>query len=423
MDGHNLEMGLGTGIATYASSTAELLSSMGHRLDVLYSKPVARGASDLVKEVQFFESPPQGKRGRAAEVVRGARMALRLCRTRPFRVPISSVTVAESRGEAVPVGAGVWNSPQLYWGAITRQLVTGGFTTLSNRGIQADVAHWTSPLPVRLKGAANVYCIHDMIPLRLPSTSGINKQAYFKLLNWIASTADLVLTVSEAARADIVELLEIDPAKVVNTYQCLPAAPGVEPAVANAALGGLGLKPRGYVLTCGAIEERKNFGRLTAAHRASSLKIPLVRTGPGKLPGDVVRRAAPGGVLDLGYVTRAELEGLIAGAACVAFPSLYEGFGLPIVEAFRCGAPVLTSDRNAMAEVAGEAACLVNPYDVASIAAGLDRVCGDRAYAEELVQRGDERLQAFAPDAIARRLAGAYARLERSGPANAPTAG
>ena len=141
------------------------------------------------------------------------------------------------------------------------------------------------------------------------------------------------------------------------------------------------------MLTYGGYEPRKNFDRLIEAHLASGMDIPLIRTGPGDLEGAAGRLLKSAGKLrngrprvrQLGYVGAGQLVDLIRGAACVAYPSQYEGFGLPIVEGFRCGTPVLTSNSNSMVEVAGDAAHLVDPYSVSDIRDGLVKICGDAA--------------------------------------------
>jgi alpha-1,3-rhamnosyl/mannosyltransferase len=109
-----------------------------------------------------------------------------------------------------------------------------------------------------------------------------------------------------------------------------------------------------------------------------------------------------------GWLSDADLEGLYAAAACVAFPSLAEGFGLPVLEAMRRGVPVACSNVSALPEVAGDAAELFDPYDARAIAHALDRVLGDRARRVELVVRGTEQAARFSWDAAAARTADVY---------------
>ena len=423
VDGHNLELGIGTGISTYTRSLTQVLKELGHEVDLLFSKRVSPKASPLMQEVQFFDLARPYRLRRVRDLSRGGRLALTPGATHPSRVAMNGAVVADPRTEGLPRHDRVWNSPRVFNAAKEWQRVTGRFTTLSNRELRADVAHWTFPVPVRLDGAANIYCIHDVIPLRLPATSSAHKGMFLRMLQTIGREADLIVTVSEAARRDILDILDIDEDRVVNTYQCLPdPEPGM--AGGDAELedqldGVYGLQRGRYVLTYGGYEPRKNFDRLIEAHLASGMDIPLIRTGPGDLEGAAGRLLKSAGTLkngkprvrQLGYVGAGQLVDLIRGAACVAYPSQYEGFGLPIVEGFRCGTPVLTSNSNSMVEVAGDAAHLVDPYSVSEIRDGLVKICGDANYAAELVRRGHERFKLYTPAAAAERLDAAYAKL------------
>jgi glycosyltransferase involved in cell wall biosynthesis len=266
----------------------------------------------------------------------------------------------------------------------------------------------------------------------MPYATLDRKAEHLRLLRTLADRADLIVTVSESSKADLIELLGVDEKRVVNTYQPagIPEAYLKTPAdeLAASLHGVFGLEPGRYVLAYGAVEPKKNFGRLIEAFLAANLEIPLIIVGPdGWLAdrelalldeerqrvlvheGEILRIKRP--VRRLGYVPFRQLVHLIRGAACVAFPSLYEGFGLPILEAMHCGTPVLTSNRGATAEIAGDAAVLVDPYRVDQITRGLRELCLDPARGEALVERGHRRKLHFSPDACARRLADAYATL------------
>jgi glycosyltransferase involved in cell wall biosynthesis len=141
--------------------------------------------------------------------------------------------------------------------------------------------------------------------------------------------------------------------------------------------------PDRYVLFVGTLEPRKNLPRLAAAWRRLDLgaDVPLVLVGPEGW-GEV--GVTGPGVVPVGFVTGAERDALYAGASVVAYPSLREGFGLPVLEAMAQGAAVVTSIGTATEEVAGDAAILVDPLDEAAIAAGLERLLGDPAAAAGL---------------------------------------
>ncbi|WP_339517043.1 glycosyltransferase family 4 protein [Comamonas sp. MYb69] len=158
-----------------------------------------------------------------------------------------------------------------------------------------------------------------------------------------------------------------------------------------------GLQPRSYALYVGTIEPRKNIGRLLQAYEqldpALRKACPLVLAGgKGWKSEDVHRRmeqaANEGWLHYLSYVDQADLPMLYAGARLFAYPSLYEGFGLPIVEAMASGTPVLTSDASCMPEVAGGAAALVNPLDVDDILRGLQSHLGDEVWLRDASAKG-----------------------------------
>jgi glycosyltransferase involved in cell wall biosynthesis len=182
--------------------------------------------------------------------------------------------------------------------------------------------------------------------------------------------------------------------------------PGVEAVPQRplpAELVAQGLRPGGYVLFVGTLEPRKNLRRLLEAYarlpQALQAAFPLVIAGGAGWGGVAVQRWAEelgvAAVRVLGYVADETLEALQAQAAVLAMPSVYEGFGLPLLEAMRFGVPVLTANVASMPEVAGEAGVLVDPYEVDSIAAGLARLLGDAALRARLGAAGRSRSQAF----------------------------
>jgi glycosyltransferase involved in cell wall biosynthesis len=164
--------------------------------------------------------------------------------------------------------------------------------------------------------------------------------------------------------------------------------------------------PERYVLFVGTVEPRKNLARLARAWRASvGPDVPLVLVGPagwgeGAPTGD--------GVLSIGVVSASDRDALYAGASVVAYPSLREGFGLPVLEAMAQGAPVVTSSGTATAEVAGDAAVLVDPLDERAIGDALARLLGDPDGARTLGEAGRARAATFTWDRCAAGYAAAY---------------
>lgn len=419
IDGYNLQLEQGTGVATYARGLSHLLRDSGHEVDVLYARPVDPDSSEMLREIQFFERStvtPKSVRAYLARLRGTTKLILRPTAVRPTPIKLGQTVVQRPFRDRLPPCDRIWNQAGLFETAVACHRLTGRFTSINNKDLGVAVAHWTYPLPLRVKGVPNIVTIHDLVPLRLPYTTIDHKRSVLKMYRTLAERADLIVTVSESSRRDIIEILNVPEERVVNTYQTvsIPADALNTPddELARALRGVFGLERGRYILAYGAVEPKKNFGRLIEAYLTSDMRLPLVIAGPdGWLAKDEMR-LRPGNerrVMRVGYVPFRQLVNLVRGATCLAMPSLYEGFGLPIVEAMTCGTPVVTSDLGATAEIAGDAAALVDPYDVASIRAGLRDVCLDADRRAAMIERGHAQRQRFSAEACKRRLAEAYA--------------
>lgn len=265
----------------------------------------------------------------------------------------------------------------------------------------SGLIHWTYPVAARIEGWRNVYTIHDVIPLTHPGLTGINAATLRTRLEAILPHAEAIITVSEHSRREIIRTLGVAPGRVRDAGIAVEAFPPEPPPLP------MGLTAGGYFLFPGMVEPRKNLPRLAAAWRESGVRRPLIVTGPR---GNDLADAS--GIIRLPYLPRATLLALIAGARALLFPSLAEGFGLPVAEAMALGVAVLTSAGGALEETAGGAALLVDPEDIAAIAAGIARLDGDDDLCASLRDAGLRRAQAaFGIEAFGRRLLEAYAEV------------
>jgi glycosyltransferase involved in cell wall biosynthesis len=274
--------------------------------------------------------------------------------------------------------------------------------------------------PVRRR-LPTVLTIHDLTVLRFPELFRPWFRHYARVvLPRAARAADAIIAVSQASKADIVATLTIPEQRVVVVPNGVDGCFRPVPAESERTLDvrrRYGL-PRDFVLTVGSVEPRKNLPRLLKAvaqlrARPDTADIALVHAGPdGWLAGDVSRtiRAldlSPA-VRFLGYVPREELGALYGAARLCAYPSLYEGFGLPVAEAMACGCPVVTSNVSSLPEVAGDAALLVDPSSVDEIAAGIAALWTDPTRRHELSAKGRARASCFTWERTARETAALY---------------
>lgn len=435
VDGFNLAMPRGTGVATYARNLTGALAGLGHHVDVLYGMNISARTPDLLREVIFFDSLDQEK-GRKPPVPFTPRWLEELARA-PFgadavRVPVTGRVVAQGFAARMPRYDRIVNVPDLFGMADRHFKRFDRFLRVRIPDPPA-VMHWTYPLPILLEGARNVYTLHDLVPLRLPYTTLDNKRMYLRLIRGCLRWGDHVCTVSEASKRDIADLFGVPDDRMTNTYEAsrLPEPPVPEGELDGWLQGLFGLQARGYFLYFGALEPKKNIGRIVEAYMASGVRTPLVvvggRSWKGEselrliAPGTASGLSAAGQVRQLEYMPLAWLTGLIRGARAVLFPSLYEGFGLPVLEAMQQGTPVLTGTESSLPEVAGAAAVLANPYSTAEIADGIRALDGDEALRARLSAEGPRQAERFSEERWRNRLSAMYDKV-LAGPRGVPIA-
>jgi glycosyltransferase involved in cell wall biosynthesis len=243
-----------------------------------------------------------------------------------------------------------------------------------------------------LASRRNVVVIHDVAALRHPDWYSRPYVAYQRaMLPLIAGRARLLITVSEFSKRELVEVLGADPTRVAVVPNGVDERfhASTDPQSARAAHQ----LERRYVLIVGTRVARKNIAALdTAARRLADHGVELVHAGSGRR---YMRAEAGGALRELGYVEERHLPGLYAGALALAMPSLYEGFGLPCLEAMACGTPVVASNRAALPETTGPAAILVDPDDAGALADALERLCTDEAHRNERAARSIEHAAPF----------------------------
>jgi len=423
IDGYNLALKQGTGIKTYTGLLDQALRSLSVDTSFLFGHPVPSVDDALLREVLFYDDNPMRDHSPFGQFQRRAQLWMDAGfnqAPKVKRVLDNGVVVLANSSAGRPTERAL-NGSRLYDVAWRRSLTFKKFLDI-DLPETFDAVHLTYPLPIQAKGGAKkIVTIHDLIPLRLPYTTTDDKTELLRRHRRLAADADLIFTVSEFSKSDIVQLLGVDPGKIVVTCQPSRFAPLRPPEMRERAktLRRYGLEDKGFVLFVGAIEPKKNLGRLIKAYAEADVDVPLVVAGPrGWMWQDEI-----GWVVDskdpavhkkirfLNHVSLEDLRFIMSGAMALTFPSLYEGYGLPLVEAMGFGVPVLTARSSSLPEVCGDAALYVDPYDVRDIREKIERLVGDQPLKDYLSERGLSRSQQLTPAAFAEQVAGGYRQL------------
>ena len=267
----------------------------------------------------------------------------------------------------------------------------------------------------------SVITIHDMIPEKRPDLCSESFLSFYKTRVYPSLRAAVkVVTTSEFSKREIIESLKVESEKIHVIYQGI--SPDFNPAQGKKATE---LKqrlklPEKYILYVGICDERKNLRRLVSAFGRIAKEISDVflviagrkDDGAYSLADDIESLGMRSRIVETGYVAQEDLPVLYAGAEVFAFPSLYEGFGRPVVEAMACGVPVVTSQSSSLPEIAEEAALLVDPMEVDSIAQGLINVCKDKGLRKKMREDGIKRAENFTYRKFGERLLEFYKQMD-----------
>jgi len=427
IDGFNLALAQGSGIATYGRNLLSSIRSLNLGPQVLYGPPTSIGSDNVLNEVMLADALNPPKKMRKSErYVRT--IATRFGRSAEPIMPSGEV-IWPSRSGGRPDADSFWAAQNLFHFA-HRGFQTYGVTTpvsfaATKDSPAPDVMHWTATVPLHAKSVTNIYTIHDLIPLRLPHATLENKQSYRELCRNIAKRADHIAVVSETTRQDVIRLLGVAEDRVTNTYQAVSIPPALldrsQSEIALELEGIFNLPWKGYFLYFGAIEPKKNLGRIVEAYLASGAQRPLIIVGgrawldegETALVNQVQRDGGPSAqrIRRYEYMPFSMLVSLIRGARATLFPSLYEGFGLPVLESMLLETAVLTSTAGSLPEVAGDAAISTDPYDVQAITRGIQALEADDDLVDSLVERGRAQAARFSQQAYQERLAVLYGKV------------
>lgn len=428
----NLTLATGTGIATYARNLALQASKIGYEPSALYGVKAKLGAKEAaLDEIALFDATQT-----RPTPISYAANALQWLHCDPLGVVPRKFTRtgivlqpgAQQLNDGFAETLMVQNLPDrarnhfARYGQLLKVKNLEGYSAL----------HTTHIIPLAASSLPTICTIHDIIPLRLPATTLDNKKHFYQLVKKLTQTLDHIVTVSEQSKKDLIQFFNIDERRITNTYQSVDVDETVaqlsEEQLAKDLELIFNLEYRGYYVFVGAIEPKKNVSRIIDAYSTSGLKRPLILAGnlgwqydadlgkirderfvSHRISGETIKKEKS--VRHLDYIPRKHLMRLIRGARALVFPSLYEGFGLPALEAMALGAPVMTSNNSSLPEVAGDAAILVDPFDVNSISQAFKQLEHDDDLCAELSRRGLLQAQKFSPEAYQQRLTDLYKDL------------
>jgi len=289
------------------------------------------------------------------------------------------------------------------------------------RRARARLYHSPYYLMPYLPGVPSLVTCYDLIPLVYPEYFTATQRLMYRLAHILAlRTARVILAISQATKSDLVRAFHVDPQRVHVTPLAADAAFAPRSAAQIAAARSKYALPEQYVLYLGINKPHKNLARLVEAWRLSNINfqisnIKLVIAGQWDERYPEARQLAEETGLDqvvfAGPVEEANLPALYSGATLFVFPSLYEGFGLPVLEAMACGTPVVCSNTSSLPEVAGDAALQVNPLDVDALAEAIGHALMNDELRRNLREKGLAQAARFSWEQTAQKTQSAYETL------------
>ncbi|WP_202405390.1 glycosyltransferase family 1 protein [Saccharibacter sp. 17.LH.SD] len=419
IDGFNLGLEKGTGVATYARTLSRALTGMGHPVDVLYGLDIPKSNSPAIMEINFFDtlcSAPQPRKRSIFTKKWWQDRSQIIIAPKVIKIPITGRIDARSFSERLPIFDRLFNARNLFRKAEEHFRLTGKLMPIHMNN-PPQIMHWTYPIPVQLKGALNVYTLHDIVPLRLPHTTLDNKTYYFRLLKKIGEQSSALCTVSEASKKDILSFFPEFDGKLYNTYQTSDNKDAIsnysDEECVTEIRSKFNLTPKEYFIFFGSLEPKKNIGRIIEAFLASNCRRQLVLVGAMAWKTENELRyldhgIATGRIMLINYLPERTLFALLRQARALLFPSLSEGFGLPVLEAMNCGVPTLISEEGALPEVGGNASLRTNAYDIKAIADSIRKLDQDDALCEALSIAGYHQATRFSMESYQELLSKMY---------------
>ncbi|WP_154223984.1 glycosyltransferase family 4 protein [Marinicella rhabdoformis] len=421
VDGFNLNLKKGSGIKTYGITLLDAYSSMDNQVDVLLDNEFTTGKNVILDEVNLFDQDEIRPKSKFKfQLLNNIKALSYLIRKRSGHLIKPQVTEPDPMNYLSQVSGSryqyIENIPDVFHSANRLFAVTKKVTSLKLKQ-KPDIFHLTTPWPVKVPGVKTVVTIHDLIPLKVPFTTLDMKNHFYHLFKWAAESADMIFSVSEHTKKDIMEIYGIPEEKIQVTYQSYKKSDVVTTEEDDSIyLKAKKLAAQKYVLFVGNIEPKKNIKALiqAMAYIPKGYKLAVVGRKAWMHESqlsDLTRYLKKKEYVFLDYVSEEELSMLYKNALCMVFPSLYEGFGLPVLEAMAHDCPVICSNVSSLPEVGGDAALYVNPYKFTEIRDKLKEVISNEELRRGMIEKGRDRVSFFSPENYVKRLNQAYEKL------------
>lgn len=422
VDSFNLGLQHGSGIKTYGATLLDAYKLLDYQVGILADNKFVQGKNPILDEVMFFDQqfnlPKIRFNSRLWDHYRDLSQLFRSKSITCFPLKITNPNInnylsqaaAEKKYTYICNAFDAFHSANRYYSIFKRPVSF----KLKNK---PDIWHMTTPLPIKIKGAKTVVTIHDLIPLKVPFTTLDVKDNFYNLFKWICKSADLILSVSEQTKKDIMEIYHVPEEKIQVTWQSVKQINYQEDSdFETNYLNSNKIEKDKYVLFVGNIEPKKNIKSLITAMSLVDENQKLVIVGKKAwLWKDQLKNLKKylkkKRVKFMDYIDDDDLAVLYRNATCLVFPSIYEGFGLPVLEAMQHDCPVICSGITSLPEVAGDAALYIDPYDYRDIRNKISAVINDTELRQSMIEKGRARVEFFSPENYAKRLEKAYTHV------------
>jgi len=423
IDGYNLSKPRGTGVANYGNNLASIISQEGHQVGILFPYQSTSYYRSLLSSIQVcLNQVPNLKKYKLLFYFLEAITFQYYIKDEPIKTDLvinkeSKVDLSQYR---FFFKESIFEFAHIFF-KLTNQLLPIKVPQ------DIDIVHWTYPIPIQAINKPNVYTIHDLVPIWLPHTTLDDKEFYINSISKICQKSSKIVAISKNTKKDLCNIFDLSKNKIFVSWQStnLVNSQFYSITMQEKILESYHLNKQNYFIFVGNIEPKKNVRRLIQAYLVSNVEQPLVIIGSQAWKSEQelaqlkelqeIQESVPNKsarslnqVWFLDYLSQQDMMTLLVNARALTFPSLYEGFGLPVLEAMELGVPVLTSNTSSLPEVGGDAVIYVDPYNIEDISSGIVQLATNDELCQQLSNKGLARAKNFTVDIYKQRMLELY---------------